>query len=120
MTKASKKNSNKKLTYQSVYIRMTDELESDMFTYGPTTGKDCVDSKEGFHDYASVKYRMDIKNSLKKGKQGTYNNPRPKYIHEDTTRKVSVSGTDVEESHHNAETCKRKHGKTVRNVMGIM
>ena len=67
--KHCKGNRDKKSAYQSSYIGETDELESNMFTYDPTMEKDYVgSSKEVFYEYTPIRYRLDVKESLKKGK----------------------------------------------------
>ena len=43
-----------------MHVGKINELELDTFTYEPTMGNDCADSKEALHEYASVKYRMNI------------------------------------------------------------
>ena len=71
------------------------DMELGIFTYGSTMGKDSVDSKEVFHKYVSVKYRVGVRDSLKKGKQCAYKNHGPKYIPEDATITVNVWGAVV-------------------------
>ena len=106
---------NKKSTsYQSTHIEKQmnwNPTYSHMDQTTTITEKGCADNTEVFHEqeYASAKYGLGVKESpRKKGKQGTYNNPRSPGKPEDATGKVSVKIIDAEErryiyhKHHNA------------------
>ena len=61
-------NYNKKTTSQSTCVCGTEKLETDTFPYGATMGRNCVNSKEAFIVYTTVKYGTNARESLKNGK----------------------------------------------------
>ena len=79
-------------------------------------GEDCIDSKDIFYKHTSIKYRVNVNETLERGKQDTYNNPKPPDILEDPEGKKPVKITDVEEWRYLVVYCEQ-YGQAIPHPM---